>query len=357
MPFAAVYFALPLLITIATLLAAVRLFPGWGLVDRPIATSMHHEPMPTMAGIVMGGVFFLCAGIGQYAAPPAGTDSAGVALFLFWVALFFILGVVDDLIRIPSLFKLPPYVLLALVIAFSGFRFSNIPLPWMGDVPLAFPFDYLFTLVWFVVIINAINITDGLDGLLGIYTFIYFLSFALICLLAGALWGAAIALLMVAVSLGFLFFNLPPARIFMGNTGSHFIGVVIAFSPLTSGGSSGPSFFLLPAALLAVYPIMDLTWSFVRRWLKDRNPFGKDTLHLYHIVRRVTGSTGQTLIFFVIIFSAGLCLAVIGTQFAPTEQFLLLVFYLIALVSLFAAVVRHDQRTQEPLTPDGGAES
>lgn len=352
MLFAVVYFVLPLILTAVALLAAVRLFPRWGLVDRPVATSMHQRPMPTMAGVVMGGIFFLFAGFGAYIVPLNGLAPGGYALLLFWLAVFLTVGIIDDLIRIPSYFKMAPYLVIAVAIAWSGFRLRALPLPWLGETPLVFPWDYLVTVLWFIAVINAINIVDGLDGLLGMFSFIYFLGFALICLFYNALSGAALALLMVSVSLGFLFFNLPPAKLFMGNSGSHFVGAAIAFSPLTAGGSASPALLLPAAVLMLVFPLLDLTWSFWRRLIIDHNPFGKDKRHLYHIVRAVIDSGGQTIVFFSIIFITSLSLAVIGTRFAPTEQILLLIFQVLLQIVLFAVIIRRHHRLSMPEPPD-----
>ena len=192
-----------------------------------------------------------------------------------------ICGVCDDTYGMPWQGKLISQIAAALcAIVISGIP-SNISLLGIFDLPVSGPLGFLFVLVRLVFTMNAVNFSDGLDGLAaGICTV------ALTCLSVygahnGKLTEGIAALIIAAAVVGFMPYNRYRARIFMGDTGSQFLGLAIAM--LSLGTSRGGSFTLETSMFLAV-PTLDTAAAVIRRIIKRKSPFSADKGHLHHLL-------------------------------------------------------------------------
>ncbi len=276
------------LITSALLTPLIRrLALKIGAVDEPAARRVHARRIPRLGGVALVGGFFLPL----------------VALFLMdtqMARLLFqrpnlvlgmaaggcvvaILGIVDDVRGVSARTKLGVQFAAALTAYFSGFQIEAIYLPGIGTVglgELALP----LTLLWIVGVVNALNLIDGLDGLAaGVAFFACVSNFVvsswngdvLICLLSATLAGAL---------LGFLFYNFNPASIFMGDSGSMFLGFILAtMSLFGAGGHKGGTAIALIVPVLALgLPIMDMSVAMVRRFIARRSIFAADRGHIHH---------------------------------------------------------------------------
>jgi UDP-GlcNAc:undecaprenyl-phosphate GlcNAc-1-phosphate transferase len=205
-----------------------------------------------------------------------------VALVVGGVAMCGV-GAFDDTRGLRAVHKLAAQVVLA-VFAFScGFRIEAIQLPAMGALPMGV-FALPITVIWIVGVTNAVNLIDGLDGLAaGVSFFAAFTSFV-IASLSGSHGTALLMAALMGALVGFLFFNFNPARIFMGDSGSYFLGYVLATSAL--GGSlqqkaSTAVSLLVPVLALGV-PIFDTLFSMMRRFLERKPVFSPDRGHVHH---------------------------------------------------------------------------
>ncbi|MEU8582228.1 MraY family glycosyltransferase [Streptomyces abikoensis] len=275
------------------------------------ARDVHREPTPRLGGIAMFGG--LCAGL-LMAAHLSNLKSVfelsnEPRALLSGAGLIWILGVLDDKWGVDALVKLGGQMIAAGVMVLQGLTILWIPVPGVGSVSLTPMQGTLLTVALVVITINAVNFVDGLDGL----------ASGMVCIAAAAffmyayrLWfghgleAAAPATLFAAVlmgmCLGFLPHNMHPARIFMGDSGSMLIGLVMAAGAISITGQVDPDALklwagseraaiqamvpvyiplLLPLTVIAV-PVADLLLAIVRRTWKGQSPFAADRGHLHH---------------------------------------------------------------------------
>ncbi len=138
------------------------------------------------------------------------------------------------------------------------------------------------TLLWYIAVMNAVNLIDGLDGLASGVTLIAFTSLAIVFSIQGNPGAAALAFVMAGALLGFLIYNFNPASVFLGDTGSLFLGFVIATYGLAGSTGASSLLSLLIATLAIGFPLLDTTVAFVRRFVNGKSPFAPDKDHIHH---------------------------------------------------------------------------
>ena len=191
-------------------------------------------------------------------------------------------GALDDTRRVRALHKLLVQVGAAVLAYACGFRIEAIDLPLGGALQMGI-FALPVTIIWIVGITNAINLIDGLDGLAGGVVFFAGVTNFVVAYLTGSTFVATIMAATTGAVLGFLFFNFNPARIFMGDSGSYFLGFVLG--AISLGGSSqkaSTAVSLLVPILALGLPIVDTLFSMLRRILERRSVFSPDRGHIHH---------------------------------------------------------------------------
>ena len=267
-------FLVALVCTTIVVLPARWLAFKLGAVAEPGERRIHREPTARLGGLAMYLGFGLSAAL-------FSTNPATLGLLLS-AAVITTLMVFDDLRGVRPVFKLV-FQVAASLLAIVGFgisiKFVGLPGHVVNLMPaVAIP----LTLLWFVGLQNTINLIDGVDGLAAGVVAIVAATILLaainrgesdIVILAGALIGACI---------GFLFFNWHPARVFMGDSGSNFLGFTLAaLSVLSVAKGAIVVALVVPVAALAI-PILDTAWAIVRRRLRGRSIAAPDTEHLHH---------------------------------------------------------------------------
>ena len=267
-------FLVALVCTTIVVLPARWLAFKLGAVAEPGERRIHREPTARLGGLAMYLGFGLSAAL-------FSTNPATLGLLLS-AAVITTLMVFDDLRGVRPVFKLV-FQVAASLLAIVGFgisiKFVGLPGHVVNLMPaVAIP----LTLLWFVGLQNTINLIDGVDGLAAGVVAIVAATILLaainrgesdIVILAGALIGACI---------GFLFFNWHPARVFMGDSGSNFLGFTLAaLSVLSVAKGAIVVALVVPVAALAI-PILDTAWAIVRRRLRGRSIATPDTEHLHH---------------------------------------------------------------------------
>jgi UDP-GlcNAc:undecaprenyl-phosphate GlcNAc-1-phosphate transferase len=263
-------------------MAALRL----GAIDRPGDRRVHGRATPRLGGISIFIAFF-AALLALFAvrSTVAHLFFAQPRLVLGLAAgglLVCALGALDDLRGVRAWHKLWVQIAAAILAYVGGFRIDAIKLPFVGDLPMG-AFGVVVTALWIVAIINAINLIDGLDGLAGgVAFFACVTNFVvgainhdvLVILLSASLGGAV---------LGFLLFNFNPASIFMGDSGSMFLGFVLATTSILGNSikSSTTVAILVPFVALGL-PIIDTLLAMLRRVLERRPIFSADRGHIHH---------------------------------------------------------------------------
>lgn len=228
---------------------------------------------------------------------------AGFAMAAFVIAA---LSFYDDFKRSSFKIKLGGQIIVICVAMFSGIVIDVTYLPWLGEVRWGW-WAYPLTLVWIVGLTNAFNFIDGLDGLAASTAVIAAGFLSLISFQHDSTFIYLASMTLSAATLGFLIFNLPPAKIFMGDVGSTFLGLVFAVMAIIAAryDHSHTSLFVVP--LLLFHFIFDTTLTFVRRLLRGENVFQAHRTHLYQLLNRSGFSHAQvTLLYSAMAVSQGL---------------------------------------------------
>ena len=197
--------------------------------------------------------------------------------------LVLILGIFDDVYDISYYAKLPVQ-LLAVILFLVLSKLRAEPLTFLG---VTADFGYLYypiIIIWMLGVINAFNLIDGMDALAGGVGLIIFLTFAYLFYAGGQLEGLLISVVLVGAILGFIRNNLPPARIFLGDSGALFLGFMMAaLGVVYAAGRGSPFSFTIP--LLVVFlPVLDMIYVIVHRIWQRKNPFLPDHHHLHYIL-------------------------------------------------------------------------
>ena len=293
---------------------ARELAKKWKVMAPVRDRDVHDTPTPLLGGLAMVGGL-LAGGILASKLPmmSAVFDSGRTPLALLsGVAIIVALGVVDDKWGLDAPTKLAGQVLAAGVMAFQGIAIIWLPIG--GTFVLDPLTSVLFTVLIVVISINAINFVDGLDGL----------AAGIVLVAAGAFFGYAyllsvesgldratlatlVSVLLVGMTVGFLPHNYTPARIFMGDTGSMLLGLLLAAGTITLSGQVDPSALTtgallptllpiaLPVAVMAI-PLVDLFLAVIRRTRAGRNPFAPDKQHLHHRLLEMGHSQGRAVL-------------------------------------------------------------
>jgi len=248
-----------------------------GLVDVPNERKIHTKPISRIGGVAIWAstmLTFLCLVFMSYY--PSGNLLSGI---LLGGSLMFLLGLVDDIYNLDAKFKLFIQLSIATLVYLLGVQIDTVP--FIGNLGI---FSYPITLLWIVGISNALNFIDGVDGLAGSVITVNAITLAII---AVAMTppnhiSALIGFILAGSMLAFLTYNFNPAKIFMGDSGALFSGFLLATISITGVIMKAATLaILLPFLVLAV-PIMDITFSSLRRICKGKSPFVADSEHIHH---------------------------------------------------------------------------
>jgi UDP-GlcNAc:undecaprenyl-phosphate GlcNAc-1-phosphate transferase len=281
-----------------------------GAIDHPSDRKVHANPTPTLGGLAI----FLGLAVAGGAAvfipdfEVVFTQQSQLLGVFAGAIVVVALGVVDDLRDLPAPVKLSGQVFAAGILFLAGVKMQIVPLPNDVSIVLSDDVSVLVTVMWLVAMMNAVNLVDGLDGLAaGIVSiaasafFVYSLRLTAAGDFPGGAAGPLLAIIIVGVSLGFLRYNFFPARIFMGDSGSMLLGLVLGaatvlgigrapYSPTSSPISDVPAqaevflaYFplLIPLAVILI-PFADTVLAVVRRWRRRKSIFHADKEHLHH---------------------------------------------------------------------------
>ncbi len=274
-----------------------------GAVDHPSDRKVHAKPTPTLGGLALF-VGLLGAGAAATFIPEFATDftrSSAPLGVLAGAVVIFALGAVDDIHDLPAPVKLAGQVFAGGILFLSGVKMQFVLLPNGVVASLSDDVSVLVTVIWLVAMINAVNLIDGLDGLaagiVAIAAAAFFVYTFRLALIGGSTTGPLLAMMIVGIALGFLRYNFFPARIFMGDSGSMLLGLVLGAATVLGVGRTALTLgtreagqaevflayfpLLIPLAVIAI-PMADAVFAVIRRWRKRRSVFHADKEHLHH---------------------------------------------------------------------------
>ncbi|MET7538295.1 MraY family glycosyltransferase [Streptomyces sp. NPDC058293] len=326
------------------------------------ARDVHREPTPRLGGIAM--FFGLCAGllVADHLTnlSPVFNMSNEPRALLSGAALIWLIGVLDDKFEIDALIKLGGQMIAAGVMVMQGLTILWLPIPGVGTVSLTQWQGTLLTVALVVISINAVNFVDGLDGL----------ASGMVCIAASAfflysyrLWygygieaaapATLFAAILIGMCLGFLPHNMHPARIFMGDSGSMLIGLVLSAGAISITGQVDPSLMklnfggtrdathamvpvfiplLMPLTIIAV-PFADLVLAIVRRTWKGQSPFAADRGHLHHRLLEI-GHSHSRAVLIMYFWSALLSFGAVAYSVHSSSMWIVMAIVVLSFVGL-----------------------
>ena len=317
-----------------------------GAVDVPKdARRMHKVPIPRLGGLaifigfmvsvlVLGGV----------------RGNSQLQSILLGSVIIVVLGVVDDICPLPAMLKFVVQIAAALIPALNGVVIQAFSNPNIFSESLYWvlgPLSVPFTVLWIVAITNAVNLIDGLDGLANGVSAISATTMLVIALLASEAEVAIVMAALVGACVGFMPYNLNPAKMFMGDTGATFLGYILAtmsiqglfkFYAIIS--------FAVPFLILGL-PIFDTAFAFIRRLAHGQSPMHADRGHIHHrLIDMGLNQKQAVATLYVISAMLGLSAVVLTTG---GEQKAMLFFLALCIVAAVAARVVFPKEIREEL--------
>ncbi|MBR2525816.1 undecaprenyl/decaprenyl-phosphate alpha-N-acetylglucosaminyl 1-phosphate transferase [bacterium] len=307
-----------------------------GLVDIPNERKIHKKPVSRLGGVAIWSstmlTFFLLVLLSYY---PYGSLLSGI---LLGGSLMFLLGLIDDVYNLNAKFKLFIQVAIVTIVYLLGVKIDTIINPFGGVFHLGW-LSYPITLLWIVGICNAVNFIDGVDGLAGSVITVNSITLAIVAvsMTPSNSISALIAFILAGSMLAFLAYNFNPAKIFMGDSGALFAGFLLASLSVTGVMKTATLAIFLPFVVLAV-PIIDITFSSLRRILKGTSPFVADAEHIHHKLLKAGFSQNKTvaILTLVAIVGGAIATALVGSigHYIIYMFVLLLIMFCLSLISI-----------------------
>ena len=293
-------FAVAVGVTLVATPVLRRISERWGLMVEPDARRVHERSTAVLGGVAMFIGFLSAMGVAWLlsdfdvvfatVSEPVGIVIAALVMIVF--------GTYDDVREMSAPAKVASMVLAGSILSFAGVTVLNLRLPVLDALILSQDLAFVVTVLWLVIIANAINLIDGLDGLAagivaiaGLTFFVYSIKLTDEDVLLPSNIGPLVAIIAAGVAVGFLPQNFHRARIFMGDGGALFLGTLLAASTVSVGGRSsepfaGQTYFLfapmlIPLIILAV-PVVDVLWAVLRRTRARTSITTPDKEHLHH---------------------------------------------------------------------------
>ena len=290
---------------------------------------MHKVPIPRMGGLAIFAGFL----VSVLFFVPLGTEFRSI---LIGALILVVLGIIDDIVALKPRTKFAGQIIAALIPALSGVSIHGIVNPFVpGQYSTLGIFSIPFTVIWIVGITNAVNFIDGLDGLACGVSAIATVTMFIIAVLFGETYIALMMAALAGACLGFLPYNMNPAKIFMGDTGTMFLGYILAtvsiqglfkFYAVIS--------FAVPFILLGL-PIFDTGFAIVRRLLKGQSPLQADRGHVHHRLIDLGFDQKQSV---AILYAFSALMGLTAVILARTNESKLIILAIAVLVCFFLAM-------------------
>ena len=273
----------------------MRLAKRVGAIDIPNDRRVNKKPMPRLGGLaVISGflvsiIYLLITTSLEGKINLFDEENYYLKLTGFFIGIV-ILGIVcyiDDVKGIPSYAKLAAQIVAAIIVVAFGIKIEDISIPFIeSKIEIGGVFSYILTVCWIIGITNAINLIDGLDGLSSGVTLISCLSLLMVFALNGSPLIAIILITALAGAIvGFLPFNFSPAKTFIGDTGSNFMGFSLAIISILGVAKTYTALVLIAPIIILAMPIFDTLFAIFRRIIKGKSlkaVFKPDKGHIHH---------------------------------------------------------------------------
>ena len=328
------------LIVFITFLASAVLVPlakkcafHTNALDIPNARKVHKKPIPRMGGLAVFGAFLL-----GYMLFARSTYQIISILIGGFIIVFIVM--IDDIKPVGALPKFIIHIIAACVAVFYG----RIIIDYVGvfglNINFPVPLNYIITIFFIVAITNAINLIDGLDGLSSGISSIYFLTIVIIAFILDRKEGldTILSLIMLGATLGFLVHNFYPAKIFIGDSGSYFLGYIISIIALLGYKGTTLTTLIIPIVILAI-PIFDTGLAILRRALKGQGIGTPDKEHFHFQLLKMRFSVPASVL---IIYGINILFASVSIFYVLGDQKIAIAVYIALMVLLLFLVLKTD---------------
>lgn len=329
------------------ILRRTALARGW--LDRPNGLKIHRDPMPTMGGLAIVAAVLATLGALGWAGEGLGLRTT-VALAIAALPVVAV-SVRDDLLSCSVAARLAGHATAGLVLYAFGLRVTQLTNP-IGptiELGLASP---LVTVLWVVTAINAMNLIDGLDGLAAGVAALAALSLACVGIVRDERDMSVLALALVGATAGFLPYNFPRARVYLGDVGSTFIGLALGATALLENRKATAALTLLLPLIALGVPVLDTLLAVVRRTVRGQNPLRGDLGHLHHRLLDLGLPPARAVACLLAVTAA---LGLLAVLLAAADKQTVLSTLLVLAILVAAALVGLDRlertRTRQPGLP------
>ena len=313
-----------------------------GAVDKPDMRKVHKRIMPRLGGLAI----YIAFVIACLASMELTMDLVGI---LIGGTMITVLGVLDDVYQLPAKVKLLGQIAAACVLVLFDIRIEWVNNPLGGF----FYLDMLsipFTILWVISFTNVVNLIDGLDGLAAGVSAIASLTVILVAIQMGYFHAALLTAALAGAIIGFIRYNFNPATIFMGDTGSMFLGYMLAAISIYGAVKTATTIALIVPAIALGLPILDTAFAIMRRYVNGKPIFQPDKGHLHHRLLD-TGMSHKEVVLFMYGITAILCIGAV--LWAEMDGFYaaLIIAVIITAVAVGAkkiGILNDNSREEEP---------
>ncbi len=330
-------FAVSFAITLLTTPVVKDLAYRFKAVDFPRSRGMNNEPVPRMGGlaIVLGFTGALIV-MSFFMKDLITVQFMG---FTIGAVIIVVVGIFDDIYELSAKFKLAVQIIVAVIVVGTGTKLDFIMWPFWQYLK---PFAPVITVIWIVGLINAVNLIDGLDGLASGVTTIAAICLTILCVLRGNnLIAVVISAALAGSSLGFLPRNFAPAEIYMGDTGSTFLGYVLAVCSCIGVFKGYALLSLFLSVLTMALPMLDTTFAMIRRAINHQPIMSPDRGHLHHRLVDSGLSSKQAVVVLYALSSVSCLIAVA----IALDDYRFTLSLMLALLVVIMMLVVYDKRT------------
>ncbi|MDR4890019.1 MraY family glycosyltransferase [Fredinandcohnia sp. QZ13] len=309
----------------------VRLSFLVGAVDKPNYRKVHQNVKPRLGGLAIyfGTVLGVCY---------LELFSKSIMAVLIASSIIVIFGILDDIFTLTPIYKLLGQTLASLIVVFiADIKIEYIHLPF--DIHLDFGiFSYIITIIWIIAITNAMNLIDGLDGLAGGISVIALCSMVYMAATQGNLLVISLSLVLIGSTVGFLIHNFYPSKIFMGDSGSQFLGFMLAIIAVVGLYKSVTIFSLLAPIIILGVPILDTLFAIMRRIYNKQNITAPDKSHLHHRLMQL-GLSHPSAVYIIYLISIAFGIIAITVSRSTAWLGLAILFVLIFIIQIGAELL------------------
>lgn len=330
-----IFIALAGVLSIVSMPIIIKLCKKFSLYDYQNARKIHSGNIPRLGGVGIFLSFIISASIFIIKTSPANLSR--ILPLLIAGTIVFTFALLDDILTLPALAKLIVQLIAVSVVVFNGFHFKQI-FSWVLPAPVSL----ILTFCWILGVINAYNLIDGLDGLCGSFSISTIITLGVLYTLTGNS-ESILCFILAASVFGFLCFNWPPAKLFMGDAGSQFLGFMISVFPLFDSSNVFEFNKLLIMLVITAFPVFDTIAAIWRR-IRDKKPImSADRSHLHHKLLNM-GYSKKGALYLLCFLQVLLCISVVISYFLGAKRGMALLIESTAFVTLFFSFVHYTNR-------------